>query len=341
MTTFTDIQPGQQVSANFQFPPLALGENCCTLNWQAQCGDETITGSQMECVTAQSELCEHPEAQARQQFWEGRGLSEVWASTPTTAEIGNTGASYFNGASFSNGIPLARYVEYADIPGDNDDGPLGARPMITEFQGCPVVEINVTNGERRQLACRGHQLRDQDFNEVVFYMEYYNASPFLLDGMSAGGRYQGRGVWWGARGASTDIPGGSTNRDDSWSIRSPYGANVAGGTLEDKDWLYVYPSRSNTNTSVGDVRGFPGNTGAGPDKIPDKWQCVETHVKHNVDPNASNGIIQNFVDGQLTSEWVGRLRWFNNVYPRGFGVFFQLKGVDALIYIRNFKIFAK
>jgi hypothetical protein len=341
MINLNNIQPGQRVSGNLQFPPLSEGQNCCDLNYQAQCGDETITGSQELCITPLSELCEHPEAQARQQFWEGQGFSEVWGSTPTAAQVGNSGASYFNGAEFTNGIPLARYVEYADNPGDNDDGPLGARPEIVEFQGCPVIQVDVANGERRQFACRGHQLRDQDFDEVVFYMEFYNASPFLLDGISAGGRYQGRGVWWGGVRPFTDIPAGSNNRNDSWSVRSPYGANSVGGILENKDWLYVYPARLGTDTNSGDVRGFPGNTGGGPDKIPDKWQCVETHVKHNVDPNASDGLIQNFVDGQLTSEWAGRLRWFNNVYPRGFGVFFQLKGVDALVYIRNFKIFAK
>ncbi len=50
MTTFTDIQPNQTVTATLNFPPLVGGENCCDLAYTATCGDETLEGSQQVCV---------------------------------------------------------------------------------------------------------------------------------------------------------------------------------------------------------------------------------------------------------------------------------------------------
>jgi hypothetical protein len=55
MIIATDIQPGQQVQTNFQFPPLVDGENQCVINYQAVCGDEVITRSMDVCIVVGDE----------------------------------------------------------------------------------------------------------------------------------------------------------------------------------------------------------------------------------------------------------------------------------------------
>lgn len=333
MGTHNNVAPGQEVTEQFSLPATTEGENSAELTWTADfANSDSISGSQNASIFVPETVAIGGGtmiADPRESVWLNQGYQIFWESTPQTSDVGKPLFDYLQSQGFTNGVPLPRLLQRSDV-----------ETVVTMFDGAPCIKVESTpTDEDEQLACKGHQLRDVDYNDVVFSMEVYNPSAFPLDGTRAGGRYQMRGVYWAAPRGQTTSPGGSNNRPDSWSVRSPYGANVVGGVLEGKDWLYVYPAREFTNTNSGDVRGPV--TGA-PDKKFDVWQRSEVRVLQNTPASASNGLIENIVDGVLVSEWSGRLRWQDDVYPRGFGFFGQLKNNHTqIVYIRDFKVYVK
>ncbi len=317
-----EAEQSYYIQAYTHLDPISLDYSACSsFNW-FPIGEPVLFTTLKESTSLVT-------ADSREEFWLNQGFKKIWSSTPKSSDIDHPIENYLNSHSFTNGIPIIRLKTRSDV-----------LPKVVHFDGAPAIRIESTpTDEDEQLAVKGHQLKNVDFNEVVFSMEVYNPSEYPLDGIRSGGRYQGRGVYWGAPKGQTLSPGGSNNRPDSWSVRSPYGANKIGGTLENKDWLYVYPARQFSNPNSGDVRG---HVAGAPDKKVDVWQRSEIHVLQNIPSSSNNGHIQALVDGVLSSEWKGRLRWRDDVYPRGFGFFFQLKNTKTqVVYIRDFKIFVR
>ena len=269
----------------------------------------------------------------RAPFWTGQGFAEVWASSPTTADLAGSAKAYFNTPSFNNGnAPRENF-----IGNYNTDNPQ-PRAIVTDELGEPAIKVESVPGDRNQLLVRGVQLIGTQYNEVVYSMLIFNPCGVgeLLEG-PAGGIYQGRGSYWGSD-DSLVVAGGSRNFPNAWNVRAPFDGTTS-SLRRGKDWLYIYPAREASDTSSGLVVSPPSST---PQKVCGVWQRIETRVRQDMPANSGNALVEHYVDGQKHNEWTGTLRRFEDVYPKGFGFLVQLRDdKPQIIYYRDFRIYAR
>jgi len=278
-----------------------------------------------------SELAEASETppNSRDIYWKNEGYDLQWSDTPTKGDYGKTGVQFFEESHFTNGhnLVLGGYQE-TDYGSQEP-----SQVSFVELDGIAAMRVFVPADDRMAMSVTGHQLPDNKNKDAVY--SYRRLTPCGYGRISPanrrGGLYIGSGLYWGSSTGSIKVPGGSTNYDNSWSVRSPLGA--AGFSVASQDILYVYPSRENTNTQPGLVIG-----GSGPTIPCDVWQVIEVEVIQNNPASASNGQINLYIDSIRTVQYTGQLRSQDDVYPKGFGIFIQLRGpTDQIIYQSDWK----
>ncbi len=266
----------------------------------------------------QQEVPKRPLLSEASTLWTNQGYTLFFSSTPNESDIGNDPKNYFQ-SKWSNGYSLLRYIAKDNL-------------KITKApDGSPAAHISYKPGEFQTAASIvGNQFGPKGPEaQVVYSLETYfecidGKNPKLY-------QYMGHGHHWASEDNVNAMPGGSNNREDSWSLRVP---------ISKSGYYFTYAYIPDKQVTYG--RSF---IAIEPKPTCGRWEKMEVEIIQNTPVTKKNGIIRMYLNEKLIMEAKNlQIRTKPTVRPKGLGYFVQQQNQnskDLNIYTKNWKIYTK